>query len=63
MSTKEALARAQQKYKKKIIKRIALDLHKVNDADIIEKLDTVTSKQGYIKESIREKMHKEDKDD
>lgn len=34
--------------------QIKLKLHKVNDADIIEKLKSVDNKQGYIKQLIRE---------
>ena len=30
-----------------------MKLHQVNDKDIIEKLNSVHNKQGYIKEAIR----------
>ena len=33
---------------------IYLKLHKVNDKDIIERLDKQSNKQGYIKRLIRE---------
>ena len=32
---------------------VYMKLHQVNDKDIIEKLNSVPNKQGYIKEAIR----------
>lgn len=40
-------------YHKRASRQYHLELHKVNDADIICKLDTVDNKQGYIKTLIR----------
>lgn len=40
-------------YHKRASRQYHLELHKVNDADIIRKLDTVDNKQGYIKTLIR----------
>ena len=45
--------------KKKIYKTVVVNFHKEYDKDIISKLDEVPSKQGYIKESIREKISRE----
>lgn len=46
-------------YKKKTYKAFRVDLHKVDDADIIEFLATKDSRQGYIKDLIREDMKKQ----
>lgn len=32
----------------------SINLHKENDADIIEKLNSVESRQGYIKQLVRD---------
>lgn len=47
------------RYVKKAYERVEIKLHKEYDKDIISKLDEVPSKQGYIKESIREKISRE----
>ncbi len=39
--------------------RIVMDLNHNTDVDILEKLDAVPSKQGYIKTLIRADMAKE----
>ena len=41
------------KYSKKDTQRIYLKLKLKTDADILEKLDSVKNKQGYIKDLIR----------
>lgn len=51
--TTEAQKRATQKYDAQNAKRVMLKLNIKTDADILAKLDSVTSKQGYIKELIR----------
>ena len=43
----------QQKYAAKHTKQIALVLNITTDADILQRLDEVSNKQGYIKELIR----------
>jgi len=48
---------AQAKYEKANITRINLALNNKTDADILEKLETVPNKQGFIKESIRKNMN------
>lgn len=49
----EALKKAQEKYKKEKTKIVNIRLHNDKDADIIERLNEVHSKQGYIKDLIR----------
>lgn len=53
MST-EAQKKASANYAKKMTKYVNIALNKKTDADIIEKLDSVDSKMGYIKKLIRE---------
>ena len=48
----------QKKYDKANSKFISLKLNLKYDADILEKLDSVESKQGYIKQLIREDIKK-----
>ena len=48
--TKKAISR----YDEKNTRRIQLKLNKNTDADILEKLDSVKNKQGYIKQLIRQ---------
>ncbi len=43
----------QERYDKKATKKIGMKLNLVYDADILEKLDSVPNKQGYIKALIR----------
>lgn len=45
---------AQAKYKKSNTKQIALQLNLNTDKDILEKLNEVPNKQGYIKQLIRD---------
>lgn len=52
----KAQMKASAKYDKANTKQITLKLNKVTDADILEFLETVASKQGYIKESIRKNI-------
>lgn len=53
MSTK-AQIKASNKYDKENTKSVLLKLNKKTDADIIEMLDAVPSKMGYIKDLIRQ---------
>lgn len=48
----------QAKYDKEKMERYYLKLHKVNDKDIIDKIDT-NNKQGSIKELIRKGIEKD----
>ena len=56
MSTFEARYRANKKYDDKNTVRLSLKLNKNTDKDIIEKLKSVPSMQGYIKELIRKDL-------
>lgn len=53
----DALKRAQAKYDAAHTKQIRLKLNKVTDADILQRLDQVDNKQGYIKALIRADKH------
>lgn len=53
----EALKKAQEKYRKEKVMRTQLDLYPT-DQDIIDHLQTVGNKQGYIKGLIREDIKK-----
>ena len=58
MKASAAQLRANDRYKKKVMKQYNLILHTVNDADIIEMLDSQDNKQGYIKALIRADLEK-----
>lgn len=45
-------------YTKTKCRQITLMLNRINDADIIEYLDTLENKNGYLKELIRKDMTK-----
>lgn len=45
---------AQERYDKENTIQIRLKLNRKTDADIIDKLNSVDNKQGYIKRLIRE---------
>lgn len=50
----DARSRASTKYNKNNVKQIKLNLNLKTDADIIEALDKVKNKQGFIKQLIRQ---------
>lgn len=54
----KAQLKAQEKYRKKNTKNVTLQLNINTDKDIIEKLNKVSSKMGYIKELIRKDLEK-----
>ncbi len=60
MPRTEAMKKAQAKYKKETTTIINIRLHKEYDTDIIEKLNTVGNKQGYIKQLIRSDISNEE---
>lgn len=60
MSTK-AQIKASNKYDKENTKSVLLKLNKKTDADIIELLDAVPSKMGYIKDLIRQDIEAQKK--
>lgn len=49
---------AQERYDKDNTVQIRLKLNKKKDIDILEKLDSVGNKQGYIKRLIRADIEK-----
>lgn len=53
MKTSDAQLRAAAKYAKKKIKKMTFSFNRETDADILEKLESVDNKQGYIKGLIR----------
>ena len=53
----EAHNKAQSKYRKNL-KRMTIEFYPT-DQDILDKLETVESKQGYIKDLIRADIKKE----
>jgi hypothetical protein len=53
MTTSKAQIKASNKYNKDKTLTVCLRLNKETDKDIIEILERVNSKQGYIKELIR----------
>lgn len=55
----EAQRRASEKYDRDNTIQVKMKLNKKKDADIINKLNTVSSKQGYIKSLIRKDLYKE----
>lgn len=55
----EAQIRAQAKYDAENTRQVHLKLNRRTDSDVLEKLDNVQSKQGYIKELIRRDLAKE----
>ena len=59
MTTSKAQLRAQAKYDKDNTVQIKIKLNKKTDSDILEILNSVSNKQGYIKELIRiDRIHK-----
>lgn len=58
MKTTEAQLRAQDRYDKANTQKIVLKLNKRTDADILEKLEDVGNKQGYIKKLIRQDIER-----
>lgn len=53
MAETEAQKRAREKYEKANTVQLHFKLNRNTDADILEKLDSVGNKQGYIKSLIR----------
>ncbi len=53
MATSKAQIKASNKYNKDKTLTVCLRLNKETDKDIIESLESVNSKQGYIKDLIR----------
>ena len=49
------------RYDARMTRRVHIKLNKKTDADILEMLDGVGNKQGYIKSLIRDDIKKKDK--
>jgi hypothetical protein len=58
MAQRESTIKAVNKFNKEKTKCVQVRLNVNTDADILEKLDTVDSKMGYIKRLIREDLMK-----
>lgn len=56
MPETDAQKRAREKYESTNCIQIKLKLNRKTDADILEKLESVPNKQGYIKELIRDNL-------
>ncbi|UVX33627.1 MAG: Transcriptional regulator, RHH-like, CopG [Bacteriophage sp.] len=54
----EAQIKAQKKYDAENTRQVNLKLNRRTDGDVLEKLDSVPNKQGYIKELIRADLKK-----
>ena len=54
----ESQIRASIRYNKEYTVQISLKLNRSTDADLIDSLNRVTNKQGYIKELIRRDIAK-----
>lgn len=55
----EAQIKAQKKYDAENTRQVHLKLNRRTDEDVLQKLDSVPSKQGYIKYLIRADLAKE----
>jgi hypothetical protein len=58
MASSEAKKKAVRKYDDKMTRQIKMKLNVGTDADILDKLDSVPNKQGYIKNLIRDDLKK-----
>ena len=54
----EAQIKAQKKYDAENTLQVHLKLNRRTDEDVLEKLDSVPNKQGYIKQLIRADLKK-----
>lgn len=61
--TSEALRKAISKYDKNNTKQFNLKLNKKTDKDILDCLEQVKNKQGFIKEALRDYIAKNKKID
>lgn len=53
-ANKEAQLKANAKYKAKLVTRYGFDFNRKTEADILDKLNTVRNRSGYIKALIRQ---------
>lgn len=54
----EAQIKAQRKYDAENTRQVHLKLNRRTDKDVLDRLDEVSSKQGYIKRLIREDLQR-----
>ena len=54
----EAQKRAQKKYRANTVKTVTLEFYPTKDQELLDKLNEVESKQGYIKDLIRADIKK-----
>ena len=59
MATSEAQKRANIKYDAVNTKKVCFKFNLHTDKDILDKLDSVPNKQGYIKQCIRENIKRQ----
>lgn len=59
MTVSKAQLKANDKYDKANTRRVGIKLNINTDKDILDWLDTVGNKQGYIKDLIRSDMKKQ----
>lgn len=58
MKIRESDYRASQKYQREKCRKITVQMNKRIDADVLDWLDSLPNKAGYIKELIRADMEK-----
>lgn len=63
MKTSKASLEAIKRYQKANVIQINIRLNKKTDSDIILALETVSNKQGFIKELIRDRIREENQVD
>ena len=56
---KENVRKSKAKYDRENTVQFKMKLNKKTDADILQRLDEVSSKQGYVKELIRKDIGRE----
>lgn len=59
MSIEKKKETPQARYDRDNIVRLSMKLNKKTDADVLKKLDSVSSKQGYVKSLIRNDIEQE----
>lgn len=61
MAVSKAGLKADRNYKRKSIRNISLSLNKTIDKDIIEYLDNLENKNGFLKEIIRKEIRRNER--
>lgn len=57
MAYSESQNKATQNYKKKNVKKYLLELNRNTDQELIDKMESVQNKQGYLKELIKKDIN------